>query len=1838
MQASRRLVLLGAALLMMASALVLVASESVGVAAEPGAAGAVCSVGVTARDLSVGPTVSVDCVLDGPPAAGVPVEVGAVLHRFPIVADNVEVCDRVDAVVTGWDAAAVAAGYDTATGELHLAGPAEIPGAVIGAGCGTGVLRFVDFDGVSSWWTGGAIEGRVNHVGLGGGGGAFRWCVAGPRSADVGEVVVFDGSCSFDVAEVAEVVWTLPDGSVVTTGTDVTWVAGSDGVHVVRAEFRGGDGVVLGSASTVVSVGDTAPQSGCVLGVGGIGRGGPLPVSVMCRFPYGWAPPAELLRVEAEHYRWWDMHVNQSCDRHWFGLVDFSAEDVADGWDPQTRTLRLAGTAPGVIPYSTSTCFSSPQPFPRINAGEVSDFRLSGAGLLGPPDVALIGPAVMLGNDVSPCIAGPDAAGLGEAVTVSVACSGGLAGVGSVGWHLPGGSVTVADPGPVTVTAGGQPGWLVAQADFYANPGAVGYLGSRSVVVPVDGGRDTGCILGVSERSRLDVFDLSVECRFGQGTVPDLSAPIDVMAYHQRGPSTPVGTSCDSREGFVHRFDTEDLSAGWDPVRRTLELQATVPAGGYPESAYSCGVRPLTWLDGYDPSGWRLKLLATNTYLTPDAVVVGEGRFPDQPSDALVIVALGDSYQSGEGIGTPVYPQDDYLRVYENGRNYPDAAGAQVNTYTNAVQNELLDEVALGPGDECHRGLANYAKLLADRLGDPSQEVVLVDVTCSGAKIAPAPGDPKPPIVGPVGEPGYAAGSQVDQALDRLAQLGLSAADVDVVTVGMGGNDAGFASILENCVTVNVLQHAIDAYAAAPISMTGLVNVMSCSNVEGLLGPDPDAAIDGLFDKELWAQRVLLGEFRDADIVQVEYPDILPSAWEKWPERVEWCGGISRRDFDTARDKLTRINDAIADAAAVTSAESGGRLQLVAMESAFGSGALCPQGLRTPLANGIARANLGTEIDRLLNTDGTGDAQFRQLLDRLAEKWGDAQNACPYSFHNQLCWDKVAQAKSALDDLRNYLFSPDGAVLDTVFANLVEPAATASESPDIRYDRSRGLFHPNGLGFEVQACRIEAQYVDGIADKNCLVGTAAMPETTVNGVEEWAHPHLVSPGDSLSIRMGGFGGGRAVSVLLKSAPQHLATVTADADGVVEVTVTLPPATPGVHTVELSGETSAGVDVVRGIVVEYPGAPVAGDVYSDYVCCFDAEPGDVVDVFYLDGLFGEGPLFTAALDPQGGVLVEDLPVFPTEDGVMAPLTVVNRRTGAVVEVAGVAVTPADVVAPVVVGVPKRAPNPAGWYDAAVTVDWEVSDPEPSAGVPDLPGLVVADREGTHTYESAEVCDGAGNCARGAVTVSIDVSPPVVAVQGDLDGRVFGYGTDVLVSCVASDAVSGLDGPCGVDVVGPVVSGGIGTYTASAVARDLAGNTATATVSYGVVVDGDPPTITGTADRVPDGGGWYRGPVVWTFTCADAGSGVAVCPDPVTITAEGAGQSFTVSGSDVVGNVATVTTDGINLDQTPPVPDAGGPYVVAEGATVTLDGSGSFDALSGVADVGWDVDGDGVFDDGPEVVAVDDGVVGVSLRVRDVAGNVAVADAGVTVTNVAPSITSVWGPAVPVAVTDQPVTVGVGFTDPGVADTHTVVWEWGDGTPPVVRDGAVSPAMAAHSYVTPGVYEVAVTVSDDDGGTVTESVRYVVVFDGTGKEFSAKGTLVVGDVELKVGSNAKPDTDGGVKGKFKLFVEPTAGGSKQKIRGEFTSVWFFTDWAVGSGSGMLEAATPDGGDIPVEFVVAGYDGKDSDVSDAIRVKVWRAGQPTMVLVDTQPGAGDYGFPTLELDKNGVKVKHH
>ncbi len=118
--------------------------------------------------------------------------------------------------------------------------------------------------------------------------------------------------------------------------------------------------------------------------------------------------------------------------------------------------------------------------------------------------------------------------------------------------------------------------------------------------------------------------------------------------------------------------------------------------------------------------------------------------------------------------------------------------------------------------------------------------------------------------------------------------------------------------------------------------------------------------------------------------------------------------------------------------------------------------------------------------------------------------------------------------------------------------------------------------------------------------------------------------------------------------------------------------------------------------------------------------------------------------------------------------------------------------------------------------------------------------------------------------------------------------------------------------------------------------------------GTCGDTVPPVVTVSAIPAPNTNGWNNTDVTVRFTCDDAGSGIASCPSPITVTTEGTGQIITGTAVDKAGNSAS-TFVTLNIDKTYPVITISG---VSNGATYALGlaPTASYtvtDALSGVA---------------------------------------------------------------------------------------------------------------------------------------------------------------------------------------------------------------------------------------------------------------------------------------------------
>jgi PKD domain-containing protein len=231
--------------------------------------------------------------------------------------------------------------------------------------------------------------------------------------------------------------------------------------------------------------------------------------------------------------------------------------------------------------------------------------------------------------------------------------------------------------------------------------------------------------------------------------------------------------------------------------------------------------------------------------------------------------------------------------------------------------------------------------------------------------------------------------------------------------------------------------------------------------------------------------------------------------------------------------------------------------------------------------------------------------------------------------------------------------------------------------------------------------------------------------------------------------------------------------------------------------------------------------------------------------------------------------------------------------------------------------------------------------------------------------------------------------------------------------------------------------------------------------------------------------------------------------------------------------------------PPSVDAGGPYTVAEGGSVTLSATGS-DPEGGPLTYAWDLDNNGTFETPGQAVSFSAGdgpdTATVHVQVTDDGGLTAVGDATVTITNVPPTAT--FG-APTSADAGIPFMLSLsGASDPSAADTtagFTYAFDCGDGYGSFGTDAS---QLCPTTDV--GTLSVGAEIRDKDGD-ITEyrgSIDVVVTFDGLCDlvhAYTTDAKLVAGLCnKLDAAANAPtPTAKAGDLGAFRNMVDAKVG---------------------------------------------------------------------------------------------------
>ena len=202
------------------------------------------------------------------------------------------------------------------------------------------------------------------------------------------------------------------------------------------------------------------------------------------------------------------------------------------------------------------------------------------------------------------------------------------------------------------------------------------------------------------------------------------------------------------------------------------------------------------------------------------------------------------------------------------------------------------------------------------------------------------------------------------------------------------------------------------------------------------------------------------------------------------------------------------------------------------------------------------------------------------------------------------------------------------------------------------------------------------------------------------------------------------------------------------------------------------------------------------------------------------------------------------------------------------------------------------------------------------------------------------------------------------------------------------------------------------------------------------------------------------------------------------------------------VSYVGGDGNDVELTvrvvngPPVADAGGPYSIVEGQSLTLDGSGSHDPDAGdTLSYSWTINGHANAASGVsptlswsqlQTLGIDDGLAAFSIAVSvdDGEGHVVESAAATLTLGNATPLGVIDGPADGVRGQTRTFTFAANdasSTDQASGFSYTI--DWGDGSPVETvpaTTGNGDGVTVDHVFITSGAYTVSVTAADKDGG--------------------------------------------------------------------------------------------------------------------------------------------------------------
>jgi PKD repeat protein len=204
----------------------------------------------------------------------------------------------------------------------------------------------------------------------------------------------------------------------------------------------------------------------------------------------------------------------------------------------------------------------------------------------------------------------------------------------------------------------------------------------------------------------------------------------------------------------------------------------------------------------------------------------------------------------------------------------------------------------------------------------------------------------------------------------------------------------------------------------------------------------------------------------------------------------------------------------------------------------------------------------------------------------------------------------------------------------------------------------------------------------------------------------------------------------------------------------------------------------------------------------------------------------------------------------------------------------------------------------------------------------------------------------------------------------------------------------------------------------------------------------------------------------------------------------------------------------------------------------------------------------------------------------------------------------------------VSLAATFSDKWANDGHAATVDWHDPSAATAVAGTLSnpgAISATHTYMTPGVYPVTLTVKDDADAEDTWVHQYVVVYDPSAGFVTGSGWMTYGTTACPVlcgGSAGRADF--GFVSKYKKGATVPSGDTRFEFHaGTLALASVEYEWltvagkrAQFKGRGTINGAGDYG------FLLTAVD----DATDAFRIKIWDRSANDAIVFDNQMGADD------------------